>query len=218
MILPGMFTYSCNRIKWLTKGRSQVKTQTANLAPHTCIEKLMKNLFISIIVLFVLGFLWLLFNHEPRQAGTNSPEVVSKSHSLKRQDFTLPDLNDQQQNFSQWNNKVVLLNFWATWCPPCRREMPDFIDVYNKYKDKDFIVVGVGIDDQQKIAQFVKKLGVNYPVLVGGSSAMQVSYQYGNHNGALPYSIIIDKQGIIRYRAGGLISRQKLLRQIEPLL
>ena len=78
--------------------------------------------------------------------------------------------------------------------------------------------MGVGIDDQQKIAEFVKHLKVNYPILVGGRQAMQVSYQNGNNSGALPYSIIIDKHGIIRYRAGGLISKQKLINQIEPLL
>ena len=168
----------------------------------------------SIIIIALLWFFYVLKSTTP----TNEPEIITKSHSLKRQDFSLPDLNGQQQQFSQWNNKVVLLNFWATWCPPCRREMPDFIDIYNQYKDKDFVVVGVGIDDRQKIANFVKQLKVNYPILVGGQTAMQVSYRYGNNSGALPYSIIIDKQGIIRYRAGGLISRQKLINQIEPLL
>lgn len=169
-----------------------------------------------IISIASITLLWFLFIHESEP--TDTPDVVIKAHSLKRQDFSLPDLNGQQQKFSQWNNKVVLLNFWATWCPPCRREMPDFIEIYNQYKDKDFVVVGVGIDDQQKIAKFVKHLNVNYPILTGGRTAMQVSYQYGNHSGALPYSIIIDKQGIVRYRAGGLISKHKLLAQIEPLL
>ena len=174
----------------------------------------MKN---SIIVLITAAILLSAFAYMLKSVN-DEPEVISKSHSLKRQDFSLPDLSGQQQQFSQWNNKVVLLNFWATWCPPCRREMPDFIEVYKQYKDKDFIVVGVGIDDQTKIAQFVKNLGVDYPILVGGQTAMQVSYKYGNNSGALPYSILIDKHGIIRYRAGGLISRQKLVNQIEPLL
>ena len=177
----------------------------------------MKYLSISIIMLFVIVSLWLIFNIGPPQPD-NTPGSINSTHQLERQDFVLPDLNGQQQQFSQWNNKVVLLNFWATWCPPCRREMPDFIDVYNQFKDRDFIVVGVGIDDQKKIADFVGQLKVNYPILVGGPSAMHVSYQYGNKNGALPYSIIIDKQGIIRYRAGGLITRKQLLSQIEPLL
>jgi thiol-disulfide isomerase/thioredoxin len=177
----------------------------------------MKKFFISLIALGMITSLWLIF--KPAQT-TTDPQTrqVDKTHALKRQDFTLPDLQGQPQDFSQWNNKVVLLNFWATWCPPCRREMPDFIEVYNQLKDQDFIVIGVGIDDEKKIAEFVQHLDVNYPILVGGRQAMDVSYRYGNQQGALPYSIIIDKQGIIRYRAGGLISRKKLLSQITPLL
>lgn len=170
------------------------------------------SLMIGLVSIVLLLFVF-IDEIEPDEA-----VIITKSHSLKRHDFSLPDLNGQEQAFSQWNNKVVLLNFWATWCPPCRREMPDFVEVYEQYKDKDFIVVGVGTDNQEKIAEFIKQLDVNYPILVGGRSAMEVSYQYGNHSGALPYSIIIDKQGIIRYRAGGFISRQKLLNQIEPLL
>ncbi|MCU7938035.1 MAG: TlpA family protein disulfide reductase [gamma proteobacterium symbiont of Bathyaustriella thionipta] len=172
----------------------------------------------SIIVLITVAILLFAFDYILKSVNDDEPEVISKSHSLKRQDFSLPDLSGQQQQFSQWNNKVVLLNFWATWCPPCRREMPDFIEVYKQYKDKDFVIIGVGVDDQTRIAQFVKTLGVNYPILVGGQTAMQVSYQYCNVSGALPYSILIDKHGIIRYRAGGLISKQKLINQIEPLL
>ncbi|MCN4144765.1 MAG: TlpA family protein disulfide reductase [Thiohalomonas sp.] len=102
-------------------------------------------------------------------------------------------------------SKCSILHFQVDW-------------VYKQYKDKDFIVIGVGTDDQDRIAQFVKKLGLDSHILVGAQTAMQVSYQYGNHSGALPYSILIDKHGIIRYRAAGLISKQKLINQIEPLL
>lgn len=171
---------------------------------------------IALAFIICSALLWLLFTVSNLPA--DKAEVINKSHALKRQNFTLPDLNGQQQEFSQWNDKVVLLNFWATWCPPCRREMPDFVEVYNQYKDKGFVIVGVGTDAPQKVAAFVKQLNVSYPILVGERQAMQISYQYGNHSGALPYSIIIDRQGIIRYRAGGWMSRQKLLSQIEPLL
>ena len=171
---------------------------------------------IPTIGILVIGFLlWFTFG----ASGDNDrPEIINKTHSTKVQDFSLPDLNGEQQEFSQWKGKVILLNFWATWCPPCRREMPDFIEVYEQYKDKNFIIIGIGTDNEKKVADFVKKLGVTYPVLVGDRKAMQVSYQYGNHSGALPYSVIIDKYGVIRYRAGGLISKQKLIQQITPLL
>jgi thiol-disulfide isomerase/thioredoxin len=175
----------------------------------------MKFLIISIISLCLLALSWLAFYPK---TSTEAVASTSKSHLLKRQEFTLPDLDGQTQQFSQWNDKVVLLNFWATWCPPCRREIPDFIEVYEQYKDKDFIVVGIGIDDEERIADFIKQFNVSYPILVGGQTAMQVSKLYGNHNGALPYSILIDKNGVIRFRAGGLISRKKLLSQLGQLL
>ncbi len=173
------------------------------------------------IALIITALLWFGFSYNGDYTGSSleePPEIINKSHSTKQLDFSLPDLNGQQQQFSQWKGKIILLNFWASWCPPCLREMPDFIDIYKQYKDKDFIIIGVGIDDQKKIAAFVKKLGVNYPILVGGRKAMQVSYDNGNHSGALPYSILIDKHGVIRYRAGGLLSKQKLINQISPLL
>jgi len=172
---------------------------------------------ITLSILLFITLLWLALTYNG-QSLDDSPQVINKSHTTKTLDFSLPDLNGQQQPFSQWKNKVILLNFWATWCPPCRREIPDFMAVYKQYKDKDFIIIGVGTDDQKKVTQFVQKLGVNYPVLVGGRAAMQVSYDNGNHSGALPYSIIIDKHGVIRYRAGGLLSQQKLVNIITPLL
>jgi len=174
----------------------------------------MKKLIITSITLGIL-ITWFLYTSEKNP---ETIESISKSHILKQQDFTLPDLQGKEQAFSQWNGKVILLNFWATWCPPCRREIPDFIEVYEQHKDKDFIIVGVGTDNKEKIADFVKALGVNYPILTGGGKAAQVSRQYGNHSGALPYSVLIDKQGNIRFRAGGLISKKRLLSQIEPLL
>jgi len=172
---------------------------------------------IALSILLFIAIVWFSFGYNKPNQEQNL-EIIRKSHNTTRLDFSLADLNGEQQLFSQWQNKVILLNFWATWCPPCRREIPDFMEIYKQYKDKDFIVIGVGIDDEKKVAQFVHRLGINYPVLVGGRKAMQLSYDNGNHSGALPYSIIIDKHGVIRYRAGGLLSRQKLVNQITPLL
>ena len=177
----------------------------------------MQKITVGFIALGMLVSLWLILKPSD-QSPSNQSEVINKSHSLKRRDFSLPDINGTIQPFSQWNDKVVLLNFWATWCPPCRREMPDFIDVYERYKDQGFVVVGVGIDDEKKVAEFVDHLGVSYPILVGGRTAMKVSHLYGNRHGALPYSIIIDRNGVIRYRAGGFMPKNTLINQITPLL
>lgn len=175
-----------------------------------------KPVFIFAILLIVSG-LWFAFATYSNREAVQT-EVISKSHSLKRQNFTLPDLQGIKQDFFQWNNSVVVLNFWATWCPPCRREIPDFVEVYKQYRDQGLVIVGVGTDDRSKVAKFVTQFNIPYPILVGERRAMQVSYDYGNHTGALPYTIVIDKKGIIRYRAGGLMSRQKLLSLVKPLL
>ena len=175
-----------------------------------------KPIFAFALVL-ILGGMWLAYSAFSSK-DTGETEVISKSHVLKRQNFSLPDLQGNMQNFSQWNDKVVVLNFWATWCPPCRREIPDFAAVYQQYRDQGLVIVGVGTDDRRKVAGFVKQFKVPYPILVGENTAMKISYQYGNHTGALPYTIIIDKKGIIRYRAGGLMTRSKLLSIIKPLL
>ncbi|WP_198262497.1 TlpA family protein disulfide reductase [sulfur-oxidizing endosymbiont of Gigantopelta aegis] len=170
-------------------------------------------IILTIMITALLWIFWLPGNLRQEQS-----EIIQKSHSLKFQDFSLPDLKGQSQSFAQWQGKVVLLNFWATWCPPCRYEMPDFVEVYDQYKDQNFVIIGVGTDDPAKIAKFVEQLNVSYPILVGGREAMQISYQYGNHSGALPYSIIFDQQGNIRYRAGGMMTKKQLLAQIKPLL
>ncbi len=176
-----------------------------------------KTVFVvAVLLIAVTGWFLLALNSTPNNASDSI--VINKSHTLKRQDFILPDLQGRPQAFSQWNDKVVVLNFWATWCPPCRREIPDFIDVYHQYQNQDLVIIGVGTDNPKTIAAFVKQFNIPYPILTGERKAMQISYQYGNHTGALPYTIVFDKKGIIRYRAGGLMSRQKLLALVKPLL
>lgn len=178
-----------------------------------------KNYLLALLVILVSGA-WFFSQMTKTTVVDNG--VINKSHpeaaSVKRPDFILSDLAGQQQHISQWNNQVILLNFWATWCPPCQKEMPDFIEVFDEYKDKGFVVLGVGIDNKTHIADFVDTLGVNYPILVGEQDAIKVSRLYGNRHGALPYSVIIDKEGMIRYKTAGLVTRKQLVSLIEPLL
>jgi len=171
------------------------------------------------LLVLIIGGTWLFYS---QKFSLPDSEMINQSHSrqmaVKRMDFTLSDLEGQQQNISRWDKHVILINFWATWCPPCQKEIPDFVDVYNEYREQGFTIIGIGIDDREHIADFVETLGVNYPILVGEKDAMRVSYQYGNRHGALPYSVIIDKKGMIRYKKAGLISRNQLVSLIEPLL
>jgi peroxiredoxin len=136
----------------------------------------------------------------------------------KRPEFTLPDLTGETTSITRWDGDVLLLNFWATWCSPCRKEMPDLARLQVRYGKRGFQVIGVAIDQADPVRRFIKEIGVDYPQLVGRENALAVADRYGNHFGALPYSVLIDRVGIIRFIKPGLISEQELEVELVRLL
>ena len=127
---------------------------------------------------------------------------------------TLPDLKGDKQPFAQWRGKVLIVNFWATWCPPCREEIPQFIKVQEKYRSRGLVFVGVAVDKKDEVRAYADEIGINYPVLLGDLEAMDLSRKAGNSAGALPFTLIIDRTGkIIATKFGGL-TQEKL----EPII
>ena len=110
-------------------------------------------------------------------------------------DLVLVDTKGQTQRMDQWRGKVLVANYWATWCFPCREEMPGFARLQDKYKDKGVQFVGISIDDANKIIEFQKQTPVNYPLLIGDMSTMAKSAELGNDRQALPFTAIFDRQG-----------------------
>jgi peroxiredoxin len=135
-----------------------------------------------------------------------------------RPDFSLPDLSGAERRIAEWDGQVVLLNFWATWCPPCRREIPAFVDMQHELGEQGLAVVGVAVDDPDKVRDFVARFGVDYVNLTGGQEASQVSLAYGNRASALPYSVIIARDGRIAHTHAGELPREQALELIRPLL
>ncbi|MDP6102831.1 MAG: redoxin domain-containing protein [Dehalococcoidia bacterium] len=110
-------------------------------------------------------------------------------------DFTLADLNGNRVNFSDFRGKVVFINFWATWCPPCRAEMPEIEAVYQEYKDRDVVVLSVDILElEDKVRQFVEKGGYSWVFVMDSTGEISKDYAIG----AIPTSIFVDVDGIIR--------------------
>jgi len=151
------------------------------------------------------------------QEGTH----VVTSQSLigqPRPDFSLPDLQDKPRQIKEWDGKVLVLNFWATWCPPCVREMPFFVEMQEQYGERGLQFIGIAIDDKQMVQDFIDTMGVAYPVLIGAADAIEVSKRYGNRFGALPYSVIIDRSGKIAHIQQGELLQEVAEKIILPLL
>ena len=134
----------------------------------------------------------------------------------KAPNFSLQTQNGKVIELSKLTGKVVLVNFWATWCPPCRAEIPDFIEVYNTYKSKGFEIVGIALDEDgwSKVAPYIEKAKMNYPVVLGSAKVVQ---QYGGIE-AIPTTFIVDKKGYIAGSQVGLLSKELVEQKLKSLL
>ena len=133
-------------------------------------------------------------------------------------EFSFPDLNGTPQISTQWKGKIIVLNFWATWCPSCLKEMPEFMTLQTKYGDK-VQFVGIALDDLEAVKIFQQKTAVNYPLLISGDFAgFALAKKLGNVISAIPYTVIVDANGQVVQRHSGEMSASKLQGVIEPLL
>ena len=145
---------------------------------------------------------------------TSAPgETADNGQKLKdAPDFTLNNMNGNPFTLSNHEGKVVVLNIWATWCPPCRKEIPDFIDIQKEMRDEEVLFVGVSVDQEgwEVVKPFAKKYGINYPLVVDDGT---INRKYGPFRG-IPTTFIINKKGKVEYVAPGMINKQKL----KPIL
>lgn len=156
------------------------------------------------VIILVLVFLFTLGASAQSVKRQKAPRF-----SLKNQDGKVIDLN-------KLKGKIVLVNFWATWCGPCRAEIPDFIEVYNKYKSKGFEIVGIALDEGgwSKVAPFIEKEKINYPIVLG---SQEIANAYGGIEG-IPTTFIIDKNGYIAGRQVGMLTKEALEHALNSLL
>jgi thiol-disulfide isomerase/thioredoxin len=135
-----------------------------------------------------------------------------------RPDFELRDVNGVSRNMSEWDGKIVFLNFWATWCGPCLTEIPNFIKLQEKYREQGVQFVGIAMHPADEIEGYISKVGMNYPALVGKEEATAVARSLGNYFTVLPYTVVIDpdrriyfiRSGPLRYEDADLIIRSIL--------
>jgi len=131
-------------------------------------------------------------------------------------DFTVTSLDGKTISLDSLKGKVIILNFWATWCPPCRAEIPEFVQFYRDFKKKGVVIIGLGVNDSDaSLQKFSKKNQINYPV--ANDKRNRVSSLYGRIR-SIPTTFVIDVKGIIRdIRIGG-IDKKELSKMVEPYL
>jgi thiol-disulfide isomerase/thioredoxin len=144
------------------------------------------------------------------------PKMVGNVKGVQAPNFDLATLDGRRVKLSDFRGKAVLLNFWATWCPPCKVEMPWFVDLQKQYAKDGLVVLGVAMDDTEppKIAEFAHEMGVNYQVLLGTD---QVSDDYGNVQ-YLPTTFYLNRNGVIVDKAAGLFSREEIENDVKKIL
>ena len=133
-------------------------------------------------------------------------------------DFALPDLAGKQRWLSEWQGKVIVLNFWATWCIPCKEEMPLLMDLHTRYQDRGVAVLGVALDTPSAVAQFARELKIRYPLLIADENGLALMARYGNSRGALPYTVIIGTDGAIAAKKLGAFRGNELRTLVEGLV
>ena len=119
----------------------------------------------------------------------------SENETIVMSDFSLVNMKGEAVSIDEFRGGKTLINFWATWCRPCRKEMPMLNGVFLSQDPSDFSVVGIAIDKPEKVTQFVAELGIDFPIMVGQSEAYDVMKALGNEALTLPYTILIDEEG-----------------------
>lgn len=166
-----------------------------------------------------LAYRLVLLDQIEQSAPVSPGTLVDKGLvGTRRPDYELGSSSGERVSAAEFDGKVVLVNFWATWCAPCRKEMPMLVRLHQAYVAQGFEVVGIAMDEVEQAREFAAGLGIDYPILIGTTDVMSIVREYGNVSGVLPYSVLIDREGIIRWAYLGELKEDEVTREITQLL
>ncbi len=167
------------------------------------------------LIAFILSFLVLLsllFAQHQQQKEKQVQQVTPLV------EFSLLDIDGKSHSMAEWQGKIRIINFWATWCPSCLKEIPSFIALQNEYAEKNLQFIGIAIDERQLVADYLAFSEINYPILMAEVEGARLAKQLGNTMNVIPYTVIVNQQNQIIFRQSGELSQQKIHRIIQPLL
>ena len=143
------------------------------------------------------------------------PAPVQLAVGDRRPEFSLPDTKGVTRSVAEWDGKLLIINFWATWCPPCLEEIPAFVRLQAEYGAQGVQFLGVALDNEENVRRFVIEHGVNYPSLHGQRDAIELSKRYGNSVGALPYTVAVSRRGAVLATHHGVLDESAAKALIE---
>ncbi len=152
---------------------------------------------------------------EPTVPGANVPPPAP---SPALQDVAFNDLTGRPRRLAEWPDKLLVVNFWATWCPPCLTEIPGFVALQERWAERGLQFVGVALDEPDAVKAFMAEHHMNYPVLVGQDDVARFMQALGNNIGALPFTVVIAPDGRVLHRQQGQWKAADAAAVLEPLL
>ena len=161
----------------------------------------------ALVLVLIGGAAGFAFYHYAPDLGGEPPTAVAPATgpSLRLPDFSLPGLDEQPRSVSEWRGQSLLINFWATWCAPCRREIPLLNKLQNRYADRGVQVIGIAVDFMPEVQDYANNTPFDYPILVGQEEAMDLAASMGIEFIGLPFSVFTNSQGdIVKVHVGEL--------------
>lgn len=200
-----------SKVQKKTRGGSGRKVEKRSVSPFAWVISAFAVVIVAILLINKLN------EPEPSALVQQSQGQAGESGGSGAPAFTLPSIDGGSKSLADYRGKVVMLNFWATWCGPCKREIPDFIEMQEAFKDEGFEIVGVSLDkpgEEANVAQFVEQSGINYDVLYGNG---QIAQAYGGVR-SIPTTFLLDREGNIVSSKVGLQPKSAWESQIKALL
>ena len=168
---------------------------------------------IALVALLAGSGLFKLLQPLPAQ-----PAPASAAPSIELHSIPLTGLDGRETLLKDWDSEILVVNFWAPWCTPCRREIPTLIEIQRDYATRGVRVLGIAFDGEEQVRRFAEEYGIDYPLFVTGNRSAMYNVAFDNPSGSLPYTALLDRDQRILFQHNGELTSQQLRDQLEGLL